>query len=138
MWGIFNTLIWEWFEINLKFLKYYIFIYIRKFSENSNISQLNLILSAKIERLVTFYNIQMTTYVLYFMINYKNQFPILCFTQKSINKVREKTQICEQLVQSGSSAGHREFPIRFSTVGKFNVVRVKTSYTFYLSNIPSS
>ena len=80
----------------------------------------------------------MTTYVLYFMINYKNQFPILCFTQKSINKVREKTQICEQLVQSGSSAGHREFPIRFSTVGKFNVIRVKTPYTFYLANLPSS
>ena len=138
MWRIFNTLIWEWFEINLKFLKYYIFIYFRTFSANSNISQLNLIFSIKIERLVTFYNIQMITYVLYFMINYKNQFPILCFTLKSINKVREKTQICEQLVQSGSSAGQREFPIRFSTVGKFNIDGAKTSYTFYLPNIHSS
>ena len=138
MWRIFNTLIWEWFQINLKFLKYYIFIYFRKFPANSNISQLNLIFSVKIERLVTFYNIQMITYVLYFMFNHKNQFPILCFTQKSINKVGEKTQICEQLLQSGSSAGNREFPIRFSTVGKFNVVRAKTSYTFYPPNTPSS
>ena len=138
MWRISNTLIWKWFKINMKFLKYYIFIYFRIFPANSNIFQLNLIFSVKIESLVTFYNIQMMTYVLYFMMNYKNQFPILCFTLKSINKVREKTQICEQLVQSGSSAGHREFPIRFSTVGKFNVVRAKTSYTFYLPNLPSS
>ena len=69
-------MVWEKFEV---FEILYLYLFENIFREFKNFS-IKFDFSVKPERLATFYNMKMITYVLYFMINYKNQFPILCFT----------------------------------------------------------